>query len=171
MRFTASRLALLAVLGSTAIALSACSDISDMFGSSDDTAAAGSPFTQGLATAYADLANQADALPDADDGGFFSPITDLFDFSEKPKDMLKRAFTAKAEYPVLDNFVYATTSPIYVSVRATRPRSGEDARYFVAWIDHLIETTARYGDWNSAAEKAGVIKELTDARLVYQQLE
>src|SRR5438477_189755 len=25
-----------------------------------------------------------------------------------------RAFTAKAEYPVLDNFVYATTSPVYV---------------------------------------------------------
>jgi len=82
-----------------------------------------------------------------------------------------RVFTARAEYPVLDNFVYATTSPIYVSVRGARARSSEDARYFVAWIDHLIETTARYGDWNSAAEKAGVLKELTDARVVYQQLE
>jgi TolB protein len=82
-----------------------------------------------------------------------------------------RAFTAKAEYPVLDNFVYATTSPIYFSLRGARPRSSEDARYFVAWIDHLIETTARYGDWNSAAEKAGVLKELTDAREIYQRLE
>jgi len=82
-----------------------------------------------------------------------------------------RAFTAKAEYPVLDNFVYATTSPIYVSVRGARPRSSEDAHYFVAWIDHLIDTTASYGDWNSAAEKAGVLKELTDARAVYQHLE
>jgi TolB protein len=82
-----------------------------------------------------------------------------------------RAFTAKAEYPVLDNFVYATTSPIYFSLRGARPRSSEDARYFVAWIDHLIETTSRYGDWNSAAEKAGVLKELTDAREIYQRLE
>ena len=94
MRFTASRLALLAVLGSAAIGLSACSDI---FGSEEDmVAATGSPFTQGLATAYTDLANQATALPDEGDDGFFSPITSLFDFSESPKDMLNRAFTAKA---------------------------------------------------------------------------
>ena len=82
-----------------------------------------------------------------------------------------RVFTAKAEYPVLDNFVYATTSPIYVSVRGARARSSADARYFVAWIDHLIEATARYGDWNSEAEKAEVMKELTDARALYQRLE
>ncbi|MBV8495833.1 MAG: CehA/McbA family metallohydrolase, partial [Gammaproteobacteria bacterium] len=47
-----------------------------------------------------------------------------------------RAFTARAEYPILDNFVYATTSPVYVSVNGAQPRSSEDARYFVAWIDH-----------------------------------
>jgi TolB protein len=82
-----------------------------------------------------------------------------------------RAFTAKAEYPVLDNFVYATTSPIYITLRGDRPRSSEDARYFVAWIDHLIETTSSYGDWNSAAEKDGVLKELEDARAVYERLE
>jgi len=82
-----------------------------------------------------------------------------------------RAFTAKAEYPVLDNFVYATTSPIYFTVRDQPPRSPEDARYFVAWIDHLAAVTASYGDWNSAAEKAGVLKELADARAVYARLE
>jgi len=93
MRFTASRLALLAVLGST-VALSACSDI--FGGSSDEAPAPGSPFTQGLATAYTDLANQADALPD-EDSGIFSTLTfGLFD-SETPKDMLKRAFSAKAD--------------------------------------------------------------------------
>jgi outer membrane protein OmpA-like peptidoglycan-associated protein len=95
MRLPASRLVLLAILGSAAIGLCACSDI---FGSSsDDTTATGSPFTQGLVTAYTDLANQADALPSDEDDGFFAPITNLFDFSESPKDMLKRAFTAKAD--------------------------------------------------------------------------
>ncbi|HEX4649327.1 MAG TPA: CehA/McbA family metallohydrolase [Steroidobacteraceae bacterium] len=82
-----------------------------------------------------------------------------------------RAFTAAAEYPVLDNFVYATTSPVYVSVRGERPRSSEDARYFEAWIDHLLETTGSYRDWNSETEKAAVLKELRDARAVYEQLE
>src|SRR5207248_1606776 len=66
---------------------------------------------------------------------------------------LLRAFTAGAEYPILDNFVYATTSPVYVSVRGERPRSLKDARYFEAWIDHLLETTASYPDWNSPAER------------------
>jgi hypothetical protein len=82
-----------------------------------------------------------------------------------------RAFTAKAEYPVLDNFVYATTSPVYVAVRGEKPRSPHDARYFEAWIDHLLATTTAYPDWNSAAEKAGVLQKLKDARTVYEHLE
>jgi hypothetical protein len=82
-----------------------------------------------------------------------------------------RAFTARAEYPVLDNFVYATTSPIYVSLRGQKPRSPADARYFEAWIDHLRTTTTAYPDWNSAAEKAGVLQKLRDARAVYERLE
>src|SRR5437588_665618 len=84
---------------------------------------------------------------------------------------LLRAFTAGAEYPILDNFVYATTSPVYVSVRGERPRSLEDARYFEAWIDHLLETTASYPDWNSPAEKAGGLRALKEARAVYGRLE
>jgi TolB protein len=82
-----------------------------------------------------------------------------------------RAFTAKAEYPILDNFVYATTSPIYVSVHGEKPRSPEDARFFEAWIDHLAETTRAYPDWNSPAEKAAVLGKLEEARAVYQRLE
>jgi TolB protein len=82
-----------------------------------------------------------------------------------------RAFTVRAEYPVLDNYVYATTSPVYISMRGERPRSPQDARYFIAWIDQLLATTARYPDWNSAAEKAGVLQQLKDARSVYQRLE
>jgi hypothetical protein len=82
-----------------------------------------------------------------------------------------RAFTVHAQYPVLDNFVYATTSPIYVSVGGQRPRSPEDARYFEAWIDHLLQTTAAHPDWNSAQEKAAVLQQLKDARTVYERLE
>jgi len=72
---------------------------------------------------------------------------------------------------VLDNFVYATTSPVYVSVRGERPRSPDDARYFKAWIDHLLQTTGSYPDWNSVTEKAGVLQTLKDARAVYERLE
>ena len=82
-----------------------------------------------------------------------------------------RAFTAAAEYPILDNFVYATTSPIYISVRGEPPRAPADARFFEAWIDHLAQTTSAYPDWNSPAEKAAVLARLAQARALYQRLE
>jgi TolB protein len=82
-----------------------------------------------------------------------------------------RAFSAAAEYPVLDNFVYATTSPVYITVGGARPRSPADARFFEAWITHLAERTQAYPDWNSAQEKAGVMQQLTDALAVYRTLQ
>lgn len=84
---------------------------------------------------------------------------------------LLRAFTRHAEYPVLDNFVYATTSPVYVRIAGKAPRSPEDARYFIAWIEHLSQATAAYPDWNSKAEKRIVLETLESARKVYQTLQ
>jgi TolB protein len=82
-----------------------------------------------------------------------------------------RASSDKAEYPVLDNYVYATTSPIYVSVGGKPPNSPEDARYFVAWIDQTMESTSKYPDWNSAAEKEHVLEKLQQAKTVYGKLQ
>jgi len=48
---------------------------------------------------------------------------------------LARASTDQSRYPVLDNYAYATTSPVYVTIAGRAPRSPEDARYFAAWID------------------------------------
>jgi Tol biopolymer transport system component len=81
-----------------------------------------------------------------------------------------RAWSEKAEYPVMDNYAYATTSPIYVSIRGKRAYSKEDADYFKAWIDRTVEITGKYPDWNSAEEKQGVMKKLRDARAVYEGL-
>jgi len=82
-----------------------------------------------------------------------------------------RASSDQAEYPVLDNYVYATTSPIYIAVAGKAPRSPEDAKYFAAWIDRVTEATAAYPDWNSAPEKAYVLGRLAEARKIYEQLE
>jgi TolB protein len=84
---------------------------------------------------------------------------------------LLRAFTTQARYPILDNFIYATTSPVYVSLAGKKPHSAEDARFFVAWIDHLLETTGTYPDWNSAGEKTAVLQKLRAARSIYARLE
>jgi len=81
-----------------------------------------------------------------------------------------RAWSEKAEYPVMDNYTYATTSPVYVTIGGKRAFSKEDAEYFKAWIDRTIEITDHYPDWNSAEEKQGVMKKLREAREVYEGL-
>jgi TolB protein len=78
-----------------------------------------------------------------------------------------RTWSDKAQYPVMDNYEYATTSPVYVTIAGKRAYSKEDADYFTAWIDRTIEITDRYPDWNSAEEKEGVMKKLRQARGVY----
>ncbi|HEV2102333.1 MAG TPA: CehA/McbA family metallohydrolase [Candidatus Acidoferrum sp.] len=81
-----------------------------------------------------------------------------------------RAWSEKAEYPVMDNYSYATTSPVYITIAGKRAYSKKDAEYFQAWIDRTIEITSRYPDWNSPAEKEYVLKRLREARTVYEQL-
>ena len=81
-----------------------------------------------------------------------------------------RAWSDKATYPVMDNYAYATTSPVYVTIAGKRAYSKEDADYFKAWIDRTVEITDQYPDWNSAEEKQTVLKKLRDARAVYDSL-
>src|SRR4029077_19941556 len=81
-----------------------------------------------------------------------------------------RASSDKAEYPVLDNYVYATTSPLYVTIGGKKPTSPEDAKYFVAWIERVMQETARYTDWNSTGEKEYVMGKLEEGKRVFEEL-
>lgn len=80
---------------------------------------------------------------------------------------LLRAWNEKAHHAVLDLYPYATTSPVYINVGSAPVRSANDATYFVAWIDRLTQAAKAFLDWNSEAEKAHVLKQLSDARNVY----
>lgn len=79
-----------------------------------------------------------------------------------------RASTEQAEYPVLDNYVYATTSPLYFTIAGKPPHSPEDAKYFVAWIDRVLDATSHYPDWNSPAEKEYVLQKLQNAKQIFE---
>jgi hypothetical protein len=81
-----------------------------------------------------------------------------------------RAWSEKAEYPVMDSYTYATTSPVYLTIAGKRAYSKKDAKYFEAWIDRTIEATSQYPDWNSPAEKELVLKRLHEARSIYENL-
>ncbi len=82
---------------------------------------------------------------------------------------LLRAESDKAEHPIFDDYVYASTSPIYLTVVGSRPKSPQDAAYFTTWIDRLIDYTKANQDWNNDAEKESVLKELRRAREVYAE--
>jgi hypothetical protein len=81
-----------------------------------------------------------------------------------------RAFSDKAEYPILDLYPYATTSPVYVSVAGAPVRNAADAAYFVAWVDRLIAAARSNTSWNTEAEKASVLAVLQEARGKYAKM-
>ena len=78
-----------------------------------------------------------------------------------------RASSDQPEHPVLDDYVYATTSPVYVSVEGSVPKPADDAAYFIAWIDRLVEAAKANMNWNTTAEKISVLQTLDQARQVY----
>jgi TolB protein len=81
-----------------------------------------------------------------------------------------RAFSDKAEYPILDIYPYATTSPIYITVEGSPLHSPADAAYFVTWMDRLIAAARSNTSWNTEAEKQSVLNMLEEARKRYEVL-
>jgi len=81
-----------------------------------------------------------------------------------------RAFSDKAEYPILDLYPYATTSPIYVNVPGAPLHSPADAAYFVGWMDRLIAAARSNTSWNTDAEKKTVLDLLEEAKQKYEAL-
>jgi len=89
---------------------------------------------------------------------------------EKSGWCLVRASSRKSEYPILDNYVYATTSPIYVTVDGKKPTSHDDAEYFVTWMDRTMSMASKYAYWNSDAEKEFALQRLAEAKKIYEEL-
>lgn len=81
---------------------------------------------------------------------------------------LLRAEAKGVTYPLQDNYVYATTTPVYLEVAGQPARSAGDARYFLAWIDRVREATRAYPDWRSAAEKQAVLDRLEAAAAIFR---
>jgi len=84
---------------------------------------------------------------------------------------LLRTSSEKPEHPVLDLYPYATSSPVYIRVAGSNPRPQQDASYFVAWIDRLIQGAKTNTDWNTDAEKNAVLNLLAYARKIYADLQ
>jgi hypothetical protein len=81
-----------------------------------------------------------------------------------------RALADKPEYPVLDLYPYATTSPIYIDVGGRPVKSSTDASYFVAWIGRLVEAASQQTNWNTPEEKGTVMNLFQNARSIYARM-
>ncbi len=81
-----------------------------------------------------------------------------------------RAFSDRAEYPILDIYPYATTSPIYVTVSGRPLHSPADAAYFVTWMDRLIAAAQANTSWNTDGERQSVLTMFEEARKKFDAL-
>ena len=78
-----------------------------------------------------------------------------------------RAWSENPEFPILDTYPYATTSPIYISVNGSVLNPADDTKFFMTWIDRLIANANANHDWNNETEKASVLDQLNKARSIY----
>jgi Tol biopolymer transport system component len=68
-----------------------------------------------------------------------------------------RAYSDHAQYPILDLYPYATTSPIYLHVAGAPLETARDAAYFSAWMKRLISAAEGSRAWNNDTEKQTVL--------------
>ena len=78
-----------------------------------------------------------------------------------------RAWSERAEQPVLDLYPFASTSPIYVRVGREPVRSSEDAGFFLRWLDRLQQAAEGHEGWRTPAEREHVLGLIDRARAVY----
>jgi hypothetical protein len=81
-----------------------------------------------------------------------------------------RAYADRAEYPILDLYPYATTSPVYINVAGEPAHNPADAQYFVAWVDRLITAARQSSSWNTEQEKQEVLSLFQKAKDNFEQL-
>ena len=82
--------------------------------------------------------------------------------------LVLRAFNDSPHPWVLDLYPYATTSPIYLDAPA--PPAPEDAAYFVAWMDRVVEAAEARGGWNGDSERRDTLEYLNAAREKFRGL-
>ena len=71
---------------------------------------------------------------------------------------------------LMDSYVYAHTSPVYVVKGDQVPRSPEDARYFVKWTERVLELLEESQAFDNPTQKEEVLQLWRRGRQVYAEL-
>jgi len=82
--------------------------------------------------------------------------------------LLARAYSEDGNEDVLDIHPYATTSPIYVTVRGRPRRSRGTATWALQWLDRLEKATLGNLDYRTMSEREAVLQVISRARGFYK---
>ena len=96
------------------------------------------------------------------------------DFDEQvevaePGWLLLRAWNDHSTPDIFDIYPYATTNPVFFTRRGTATHCGDDADYFMAWIDRLAAGARNHPDFNTEAERRTTLEQIAAARKVFEQ--
>jgi hypothetical protein len=81
--------------------------------------------------------------------------------------LLLRASNRVPQTLVQDVYPYGTTNPVWIDA-GTPPPAPDTARYFMRWIDRVIETASARTDYNTPRERELTLQYLRDGRAVYE---
>ena len=81
-----------------------------------------------------------------------------------------QTYSIKPIHPVDDDYVQATTNPIWITVADEPVRCAASAQYFIDWIDKLTTMAEGHPGWRSDKEKAHVLAQFSEARSVIERL-
>ncbi len=69
---------------------------------------------------------------------------------------------------VNDDNAFAHSSPVYCTVDGAGPRNAEDARFFIAWIDQLIERVEGSDRFANEGQRRETIELFRKAQAYYR---
>ena len=80
-----------------------------------------------------------------------------------------RAWSSRADPLVFDNYPFATTSPVYVTVGGLPIRSSADAKWFLTWVARLHAAARAHSGYDAPAERAHVLAQIDSARVEFER--
>ena len=73
-----------------------------------------------------------------------------------------------AQHGAMDSYLFAHTNPVFIIADGEPIRSGEDAAFFVRWIDQVLDELRAMDRWDDPAHKAEVLATFEEGRRLYQ---
>jgi TolB protein len=83
--------------------------------------------------------------------------------------LLLRAWNDTASPLIFDLYPYATTNAFFFKREGSTTHCGQDADYFLAWLDRLESAAASHESYNTKTERDATLEEIRTARRIFTE--